>query len=246
MNTNRDCGCKSFRSCKICEDKFGIDRDLTAERRLKQLDKCYDYDKETGALMLDQVKVGDCKLNGVKLIEDFITEAEEEKLVADLDTLPWDSSVSGRRKQNFGPRANFKGRKAKCGNFCGFPICTEFIQSRFDSVPRLEGYRTVEQCSIEYTPATGASIEPHIDDCWIWGERIVQLNLLSDAVLTFFPYNIMDAKKYNLSDLKGFPKILNDSGDEVLFNPFRSKDENTKEPYSFGSNAAKCKLKTPQ
>jgi hypothetical protein len=27
-----------------------------------------------------------------------------------------------------------------------------------------------------------------LDDCWIWGERIVQLNLLSPTYLTFSPY----------------------------------------------------------
>ncbi len=45
------------------------------------------------------------------------------------------------------------------------------IQDRFSTVDLLAGYRTVEQCSIEYTPETGSSIDPHIDDCWIWGER---------------------------------------------------------------------------
>ena len=49
-------------------------------------------------------------------------------------------------------------------------------------------FRAVEQCSIEYRPETGASIEPHIDDCWIWGERIVQLNCLSETTLTLTPY----------------------------------------------------------
>ena len=45
------------------------------------------------------------------------------------------------------------------------------VQDRFEEVDLLEGYRTVEQCSIEYSADTGACIEPHIDDCWIWGER---------------------------------------------------------------------------
>ena len=34
-------------------------------------------------------------LDGIKLIPDFITEEEENQLVADLDNLPWDKSQSG-------------------------------------------------------------------------------------------------------------------------------------------------------
>ena len=33
-----------------------------------------------------------------------------------------------RRKQNFGPKANFKKRKTKLGDFKGFPKSTQFIQ----------------------------------------------------------------------------------------------------------------------
>jgi len=156
---------------------------------------------------------------GIMIITNFVTEAEQEELVKNLDELPWDTSQSGRRKQNFGPRANFKKRKAKLGSFSGFPACTKFIQERFNTVPLLEGYRTVEQCSIEYRPETGASIEPHIDDCWIWGERIVQLNLVSDAVLTMNPYIEGEKYKYNLKDVLTYPRVVNEDK-KVVYNPF--------------------------
>ena len=77
-------------------------------------------------------------------------------------------------------------------------------------VPLLKGYQTVEQCSIEYRPETGAGIDPHIDDCWVWGERIVQLNMGSDSVLTLFPYcddRHGDRTKYNLPDVPTFPRV---------------------------------------
>merc|ERR1719219_1578337 len=138
------------------------------------------------------------KFPGFKLIRDFVTEDEESSLMEKMDLLPWSASQSGRRKQNYGPKANFKKRKAKQGDFRGFPDCTKFIQDRFSTVPILSGYKTVEQCSIEYRPETGSCIEPHIDDCWIWGERIAQLNLLSDTYLTFIPY-FEDPPKYNLA-----------------------------------------------
>jgi len=38
---------------------------------------------------------------------------------------------------------------------------------------------------LEYLPERGSAIDPHLDDSWLWGERLVTLNLLSDTVLTF-------------------------------------------------------------
>lgn len=35
-----------------------------------------------------------------------------------------------------------------------------------------------------FSPERGSSIDPHFDDFWIWGERLVTLNLLSTTVLT--------------------------------------------------------------
>ena len=31
----------------------------------------------------------------------------------------------------------------------------------------------------------GSAIDPHHDDWWLWGDRLVTLNLVSDTVLTF-------------------------------------------------------------
>ena len=245
MNTNRDCGCKSFRTCLECENKYGLSRDTSAEERLLGAEALYRYDAEAeadggrGRLVLESGEDAGGLLNrfrGIKLIRDFVTESEESRLLSNLDSLPWDTSVSGRRKQNFGPRANFNGRRLRAGAFHGFPACSEFVQRRFSSVPCLEGYRAVEQCSIEYRPESGASIEPHIDDCWVWGERIVQLNLLSDSVLTCLPYHCTDEEgagvngkknksKYNLAEVESFPRVLDEGGEKVLWNPFREGEE---------------------
>ncbi len=230
MNTNRECGCKSFRTCFVCEKAFGLSSTSDeATTRFESFERVFTFDPESGFIVNDNEEIF---MPGIKLIKDFITQDEEAELIADLDALPWDASQSGRRKQNFGPKANFKKRKTKVGAFTGFPKCTEFAQRRFESVAALDGYRTVEQCSIEYRPETGACIEPHIDDCWIWGERIVQLNLLSDSYLTCLPYipKTPEKPKYNLQDLDNFPRILDDAGN-VVFNPFRKDDDSDSKPY---------------
>jgi len=223
MNTTRLCGCKGHRSCLVCEKEYGIKSVFNYDNLPT---KYYQINGDNGELE----KLG---FSGINIITDFISEEEERKLIEDIDLIPWDKSQSGRRKQNFGPKANFKKRKTKVGDFKGFPKSTQFIQERFSTVPLLESYRTVEQCSIEYTPDTGACIEPHIDDCWIWGERIVQLNLLSSTYLSLIPYR-GDKTKYNLQDVETYPRIIENN--KVVCDPFKeptnSESETSKvQPY---------------
>lgn len=84
------------------------------------------------------------------------------------------------------------------GNFNGFPLSTKFVQDRFKQIPIMKDYHTIEQCSLEYNPALGASIDPHVDDCWIWGERIVTLSLQADTVLTLTPHCVKYNNQYNI------------------------------------------------
>lgn len=50
--------------------------------------------------------------------------------------------------------------------------------------PLLNAFQPVEQCNLDYNPQRGSSIDPHLDDSWLWGERLVTINLLSDTILT--------------------------------------------------------------
>lgn len=125
--------------------------------------------------------------------------------------MPWDLSQSGRRKQNFGPKCNFKKQKIQLGDFNGFPKFSEFVQQKFKNVLILKDFQTIEQCSLEYNPERGASIDPHIDDCWIWGERIITVNLIADSVLTMTKYT-GDKKKYNLNCVEKYPSVLDETG----------------------------------
>lgn len=134
-----------------------------------------------------------------------------------IDEMPWDQSQSGRRKQNFGPKCNFKKQKLKPGTFQGFPLFTKFLQDRFEEYPLLAGFKTIEQCSLEYNPDRGASIDPHIDDCWVWGERIVTVNLLSDSVLTMTVFAGGETK-YNLSCVPTYPPVVDPHGRVISSN----------------------------
>lgn len=213
--TYNTCGCKGIRSCLICEAEYKISKpDL---KEVLQESKCYVYcpycDKSSPGWDIDEYKKHphhDGNLidyPGVYIKLNFLSEDEAKKLMEALDYLPWQASQSGRRKQNFGPKCNFKKRKLRLGVFDGFPKTTQFVQSKFEKIPLLHGFRTVEQCSLEYVPERGASIDPHIDDCWIWGERIVTVNILGDSVLTMTPYR-GSKTRYNLDYVSNYDSIL--------------------------------------
>lgn len=218
MAKPRPCGCKGYRTCLICETEYGADS-LKLKLSLDK-EKGYVYcplcNKAWKGWDIDSYKKHpdhegeSINFPGVYIQFDFLTENEEKLLIQNLDEMPWDISQSGRRKQNFGPKTNFKKRKMVPGTFSGFPECTKFVQDRFQEIDLLKGYETIEQCSLEYDPHKGASIDPHIDDCWVWGERIVTVNLLSDTLLTMIPYN-GGKSKYNLQDADSYcPVILRD------------------------------------
>ena len=82
---------------------------------------------------------------------------------------------------------NFKHKKLKLGSFTGLPAFSEHLVARMtQTLPQLlHGFTPVEQCHLDYHPARGSAIDPHLDDNWLWGERLVTLNLLSSTVLTF-------------------------------------------------------------
>ena len=54
---------------------------------------------------------------------------------------------------------------------------------------------------MEYDEQRGSNIAPHMDDLWLWGERIFGLNLLSDTVMTFSKDNLEIEVPINRRDL---------------------------------------------
>uniref|UniRef100_A0A8C6S6Q8 AlkB homolog 4, lysine demthylase n=1 Tax=Neogobius melanostomus TaxID=47308 RepID=A0A8C6S6Q8_9GOBI len=123
-------------------------------------------------------------LPGVFLQRDFISEQEELELVELMDRDVWTPSQSGRRKQDFGPKVNFKKRRVRVGGFSGLPAASRRLVERMHRELGLKDFQPVEQCNLDYSPDRGAHIDPHLDDSWLWGERLVTVNLLSDTTLT--------------------------------------------------------------
>lgn len=224
MNTIRPCECKGVRTCLKCEADFNIEK----PNLLQELQK---LDAWSWCMKCERLYRGwNCKevqnehpehnqeqgieLPGILVKENFLNTSEGIELMHSLDELPWCVSQSGRRKQNYGPKTNFKKKKLQNGLFNGFPQTTKFVQNKFKDMKLLHNFQTIEQCSLEYDPSKGASIDPHIDDCWIWGERVVTVNCLGDAVLTLTLYkdvlekNLADIGKYNLDLVAKYENTL--------------------------------------
>ena len=135
---------------------------------------------------------------GVTIIPDFLSPTEECELVNKIDSCPWKNSQSGRCKQDYGPKVNFKKQKVKFATFSGLPFYIASVVKKMRTVSTLEDFDVVEQCNLEYVPERGSQIEAHFDDEWLWGERLVTLNLLSDTWFT------MTCASDNACPLKAF------------------------------------------
>lgn len=70
------------------------------------------------------------------------------------------------------------------GTFSGLPFFLKDVVLKMNYQNQLEDFIPVEVCHLEYCSERGSSIDPHIDDTWLWGERLVTLNLLSHSILT--------------------------------------------------------------
>ncbi|BFZ04604.1 hypothetical protein BsWGS_07643 [Bradybaena similaris] len=125
------------------------------------------------------------EFEGIVILENFITEEEEAILDSAITATQFVNSQSGRRKQDFGPKVNFKKQKIRTANFTGLPSYSQFLYQRMKANPHLKDFEPVELCNLEYCQQRGAHIDAHLDDAWLWGERLVTINLLSDSVLTF-------------------------------------------------------------
>ncbi|XP_041808581.1 alpha-ketoglutarate-dependent dioxygenase alkB homolog 4 [Chelmon rostratus] len=175
------CACKGIRRCLICEEVKGKGQ---LEAKGSKIVHHFIYNPETRLAISRDAAAASFPFPGVFLLENFISEEEEEKLITSMDQDVWNESQSGRRKQDFGPKVNFKKRKVRVCGFSGLPALSQTLVLRMQQQPSLAGFQPVEQCNLDYHPQRGSAIDPHLDDSWLWGERLVTINMLSNTTLT--------------------------------------------------------------
>ena len=195
MSAEYSCACKGIRTCLLCEDRKKNLINYSPSNLIKYTfcatcgDRAWivtDHSKHNQSEEATDEYSPFITIKGVYVAENSITEAEENQLVNEIDQATWMLSQSGRRKQDYGPKANFKKQKCKIGNFKGLP---KYIKSILGDIKQkhssiLGDFIPVELCNLEYEPSRGSAIDPHLDDMWLWGERLVTINYLPTTILT--------------------------------------------------------------
>eukprot|EP00058_Branchiostoma_floridae_P011193 XP_002596681.1 hypothetical protein BRAFLDRAFT_219277 [Branchiostoma floridae] len=184
--TGRDftqiCGCKGIRTCLLCEgERTTVKAPQGHAVTYMYCNQCH---KAWRHMEGSRCQTEEMDFPGVLVVEDFITPEEEADIVTVIEGTEWKVSQSGRKKQDFGPKVNFKKKKLKLGGFTGLPKFSAPLLDRMKSHDLLKDFIPVEQCHLDYDPSRGSAIDPHFDDFWLWGERLVTVNLLADSVLT--------------------------------------------------------------
>eukprot|EP00760_Papus_ankaliazontas_P011341 PhM_4_TR14723/c0_g1_i1/m.78805/K10766/ALKBH4; alkylated DNA repair protein alkB homolog 4 len=162
VDASTTCACTRIRGCRVC-----------GKRELYEPVKITSHDPS--------------EVSGLLLLKDALTEEEEALIVKEYDSRPWSLSQSGRRKQDYGPKVNFKSKKAKWDDQClTIPdFMQPFLRRAVDRIPVLEGFHAAELIALEYTQERGAHFDPHWDDMWAWGPRILGISLLGDVKIVF-------------------------------------------------------------
>ncbi|CEF67222.1 Alpha-ketoglutarate-dependent dioxygenase alkB homolog 4 [Strongyloides ratti] len=204
------CGCKGVRFCRFCKDSERVKRlnfeddpfknhtvyvfssvhkkaflsELSHQASREEIvAETKKLDSSSFALLKDKDYVD---IGGLLLFKDFINDEEEKFLVDRIDKKEWKLSQSGRRKQDYGPQVAFKYQKVKIHRFVGMPDYSDLILQRMKDVSEsdLGRYQPFELCNLEYDESRLSSIDMHKDDTWIWGNRLISLNLINGSIMT--------------------------------------------------------------
>uniref|UniRef100_A0A1I7X6I6 Phage protein n=1 Tax=Heterorhabditis bacteriophora TaxID=37862 RepID=A0A1I7X6I6_HETBA len=132
ISNQSQCGCKGVRFCALCEStdrvlKLRLEEDVYAnyeyfvyDENSKNAVKCPSLRSSSTIDEIIQAslsaKYSDyprLEIEGLTLVTDFLSGSEENYLMDMIDQVNWVQSQSGRRKQDYGPKVNFKQKKLK-------------------------------------------------------------------------------------------------------------------------------------
>jgi alkylated DNA repair protein alkB family protein 4 len=133
---------------------------------------------------------------GVWVWQDFYSEAEARGLLDAIEQAPFAAAQSGKTKQHFGAKVNFKRRKLSTRSHVELPPYVRSIEARLAA--RVGGasgpanrafasFAATDAFVLRYEPQRGANLDFHVDDTFAYGDAILGVSLESDSVLTFVP-----------------------------------------------------------
>lgn len=132
---------------------------------------------------------------GLVVWPDFVSEAEAARLLEEIESRPFKPAQSGKGKQHFGPRMNFRRQRMNLRNFEGLPSFAHELERRvraraaLEEAPgltqALDSYVTTDTFVLRYDAAQASNLDLHVDDTFAYGELILDLSLENDGWLTF-------------------------------------------------------------
>ena len=147
-------------------------------------EKTNDYYFDEGINKYIKDNISNIPFDGVFTYENVFTNEEIEAILNELNLTPWIDSQSGRKKQDFASiKINYKKKKIKYVKEVEFPTYKSLIDNKLKQLNIEMDIKEIG--NLLYQHDIGAHIEPHIDDVWIWGNKILGVNLLSNTVMTF-------------------------------------------------------------
>ncbi|KAF9436691.1 hypothetical protein BGZ76_003225 [Entomortierella beljakovae] len=126
-------------------------------------------------------------IQGLEIINDFVTEKEEEALIQMLDAEQWagkgiePNPEMKRRHQHYGGVFSYKLRRV-VGNMEELPQMFDFLTRR---LLERKIYCKCPNSVIVNEYEAGQGIMPHVDAPKLFGPTISALSLLSDCIMTF-------------------------------------------------------------
>lgn len=122
---------------------------------------------------------------GLVVVDDFISEADEQALLDGFDSPAlWQAQIT-RRTQHFGYAYDYAIQGAEFDKpIAAFPPLLRGLVDRLLGSQCLR-VRPNQATLQEYTPGQG--IPPHIDTVWAFGEELASLSLLAGSVMRFKP-----------------------------------------------------------
>ena len=205
MESTTTCFCKGIRICNKCQDeKINIIKNKTSNNLEIELTKylsekviTIDSYKEivysiNYDIIIDKdllfIKDSNINFDNFYIIRNHLSKDEQDWLLTEINKTEWKESQSGRMKQDFGVKINYKKKKIKSDfSSIKFPLYKVYLENKLKSISNslFNTFPIHEIGNLYYIHNNGAHIDPHIDDTWIWGKRIIGINLLSDAKMTF-------------------------------------------------------------
>ncbi|CAF3030672.1 unnamed protein product, partial [Rotaria sp. Silwood2] len=158
------CACKGIRSCKLCETTKDHLINESTTTTISNIIYIY-CDTCRQAIRMDIYELNSqCPhnnnnidnndisfpLDGIYIVSDFLNENEENNLLNNIDNDIWIPSQSGRLKQDFGIKINFKKQTIKTKYFTGMPMHSKYIIERLQTYRLIKDFQSVELCNLDY------------------------------------------------------------------------------------------------